>query len=81
MPGFDVSTWFGVVAPAGTPTEVVQKLNAGIVEVLKMADVQQTFIEQGAQVVGDTPKQMGEFLDAERIKWKKAIATADVSIN
>jgi len=81
LPGFDVSTWFGVVAPAGTPAEVVQKLNAGIVEVLKMADVQQKFIEQGAQVVGDTPKQMGEFLDAERIKWKKAIATADVSIN
>ncbi|GGX24058.1 MFS transporter [Pigmentiphaga litoralis] len=81
LPGFDVSTWFGVVAPAGTPAEVVQKLNAGIVEVLKMADVQQKFIEQGAQVVGDTPRQMGEFLDAERIKWKKAIATADVSIN
>ena len=81
LPGFDVSTWFGVVAPAGTPAEVIQKLNAGIVDVLKMADVQQKFIEQGAQVVGDTPRQMADFLDAERIKWKKAIATADVSIN
>lgn len=81
LPGFDVSTWFGVVAPAGTPAEIILKLNAGIVEVLKMPDVQQKFIEQGAQVVGDTPKQMADFLDAERIKWKKAIATADVSIN
>ncbi|GAA0529171.1 tripartite tricarboxylate transporter substrate binding protein [Pigmentiphaga sp. GD03639] len=81
LPGFDVSTWFGVVAPAGTPPEVVRKLNAAIVEVLKMPDVRQKFIEQGAEVVGDTPAQMAEFMRAERAKWKQAIDTADVTIN
>jgi len=81
LPGFDVSTWFGVVAPAGTPPEVVRKLNAAIVEALKMPDVRQKFIEQGAEVAGDTPAQMAGFMQAERAKWKKAIDTADVTIN
>ncbi|RZS81306.1 Bug family tripartite tricarboxylate transporter substrate binding protein [Pigmentiphaga kullae] len=81
LPGFDVSTWFGVVAPAGTPPEVVGKLNAAIVEALKMPDVRQKFIEQGAEVAGDTPARMAEFMRAERAKWKKAIDTAEVTIN
>lgn len=81
IPGFDVSTWFGVVAPAGTPPEIVQKINAGIVEVLKMPDVRQKFIEQGAEVVGNSPRQMADFMNTERTTWKKVIDTADVTIN
>ncbi|MDX3905186.1 MAG: tripartite tricarboxylate transporter substrate binding protein [Pigmentiphaga sp.] len=81
LTGFDVSTWFGVAAPAGTPADIVQKLNADIAQVLKMPDVKQKFIEQGAEVGGDTPAQTAEFLEAERAKWKKAIDTADVTIN
>ncbi|WP_296469458.1 tripartite tricarboxylate transporter substrate binding protein [Pigmentiphaga sp.] len=81
LSGFDVSSWFGVVAPAGTPDDVVNKLNASIAQVLQMPDVKQKFIEQGAEVGGDTPAQMADFMKAERIKWKKAIDTAKVTIN
>lgn len=81
LPDFDASTWFGVVAPAGTPPGIVQKLNAAMVEVLKMPDVQQKFKEQGAEVVGDSPKAMADFMNAERARWKKVIDTAKVTVN
>jgi tripartite-type tricarboxylate transporter receptor subunit TctC len=81
IPGFDVSTWFGVVAPAGTPPEIVQKINAAIVQILKMPDVRQKFIEQGAEVVGNSTQQMADFMNTERTTWKKVIDTADVTIN
>jgi len=81
LPGFDVSTWFGVVAPAGTPPEVANKIQAAIAQVLKMPDVRQKFIEQGAEAGGDEPARMAEFMKTERIKWKQAIDTAEVTIN
>lgn len=81
LPGFDVSTWFGVVAPAGTPPDIARKLQADIARVLKMPEVRQKFIEQGAEAGGDEPDRMADFMKAERVKWKKAIDTADVTIN
>jgi tripartite-type tricarboxylate transporter receptor subunit TctC len=81
LPHFDSSTWFGLVAPPGTPNDVAEKLNRGIVEVLKMKDVQQKFLEQGAETVGNSPKEMGEFVAKERIRWKKVIDSAGVTMN
>lgn len=81
LPGFDATTWFAVAAPPETPADIVAKINAAIVEVLKMPDVQKKFVEQGAQVVGDTPKGMADFLAAERARWKKVIDAAQVTIN
>jgi tripartite-type tricarboxylate transporter receptor subunit TctC len=81
LPQFDSTTWFAVVAPPGTPQDIVQKLNADIVEVLKMKDVQQKFMDQGAEVVGDSPAEMAKFLGNERARWKKVINSAGVTIN
>lgn len=81
LPHFDSSTWFGVVAPPGTPNDVVEKLNRSIIEVLKMKDVQQKFLDQGAETLGNSPKEMGEFVAKERIRWKKVIDSAGVTMN
>ncbi len=81
LPGFDVSTWFGVAAPAGTPPELVASLSDAIRKVLQMPDVQARFAEQGAEVVANTPDEMRSFMQSEREKWKSAIDSADVSIN
>jgi tripartite-type tricarboxylate transporter receptor subunit TctC len=81
LPGFESTTWFAVVAPPGTPPEIAQKINSAIVEVLKMPDVQQKFVDQGAEVVGNSPKEMAEFIAGERVRWKKVIDTANVTMN
>jgi tripartite-type tricarboxylate transporter receptor subunit TctC len=81
LPGFDSSTWFGVVAPPGTPPEIAQKINVAISEALKLPDVQQKFIDQGAEVVGNSPREMSDFIANERIRWKKVIESANVTMN
>jgi tripartite-type tricarboxylate transporter receptor subunit TctC len=81
LPGFESVTWFAVVAPPGTPPEIAQKINSAIVEVLKLPDVQQKFGDQGAEVVGNSPKEMGDFIANERVRWKKVISTANVTMN
>jgi tripartite-type tricarboxylate transporter receptor subunit TctC len=81
LPQFDSSTWFAVVAPPGTPADIAQKLNSAIVEVLKMKEVQQKFLDQGAEVVGNSPKEMTDFVVNERARWKKVIDSAGVTMN
>jgi tripartite-type tricarboxylate transporter receptor subunit TctC len=81
LPQFNSTTWFAVAAPPGTPDDIAQKLNSAIVEVLKMKDVRQKFLDQGAEVVGNTQKQMGEFVANERTRWKKVIDSAGVTMN
>ncbi|MDB5839353.1 MAG: tripartite tricarboxylate transporter substrate binding protein [Herminiimonas sp.] len=81
LPGFNSSTWFAMVAPPGTPPEIAQKLNGAIVEILKMSDVQKKFLDQGADVVGNSPKEMSDFLVSERARWKKVIDSAGVTMN
>ncbi len=81
LPGFNASTWFAMAAPAGTPPEIVQKLHAAIVEVLKTKEVQEKFIALGADIVGNSPKEMQSFLISERLRWKKVIDNAGVTLN
>lgn len=81
LPGFSATTWFAVAAPPKTPSEIVQKLNAAIVGILKMKDVQQQFLSQGAEPVGDSPKETSAFLASERVRWKTVIAQAGVMVN
>ncbi|HEX4326451.1 MAG TPA: tripartite tricarboxylate transporter substrate binding protein [Burkholderiales bacterium] len=65
LPGFDVSLWAGVLAPAGTPKEIVDKLNAEIVRVLALPEVKKNFAEQGAEVRPSTPEQFGKLIVEE----------------
>jgi tripartite-type tricarboxylate transporter receptor subunit TctC len=81
LPGFNSSTWFAMAAPAGTPPEIVQKLNTAIVEVLKMKEVQEKFTALGADIVGNSPKEMQSFLISERQRWKKVVDNAGVTLN
>lgn len=79
--GMVAVTWFAAVAPSGTPQSVVQTLNAAIVEALRMPDVQQRFAEQGAEVVANTPEQMGRFVRDEAAKWQKVIRDSSVTVD
>ncbi|AOB31352.1 MFS transporter [Bordetella sp. H567] len=74
LPGFDVGTWFGLVAPAGTPAPVVQKIYGEIDRTVKDPDVRRQLLEIGAEPIGSTPAQMGAQIQAELDSYK-ALAT------
>jgi len=73
LPGFKASTWFGMVAPPGTPPEIVGKLSSAVSEAIHEPEVAKRFVDMSANVVGDTPAEMAVFLHQERERWGKVI--------
>ncbi len=74
VPDFDVSVWFGVVAPAGTPAPVVAKLNAEMNRILALADVAKLFRAQGVDPRGGSPQEFKAFLHTQTTIWAKVVA-------
>jgi tripartite-type tricarboxylate transporter receptor subunit TctC len=77
-PGYDVPSWFGLIAPAGTPREVVNQLNRIVVEGLKSAETSERFGQIGAEAVPDTPEQFDAYIRQETQRWAKLIKAANV---
>ena len=73
IPGFAVYAWYGIVAPAGTPSDVVAKLAAALRETLQSPEVQQRFDELGYETIVDTPAQFGAFIRADGERYAKVI--------
>ena len=73
MPGFEVTAWFGLMAPAGTPPAVIAKINADTVRVINTADVKERFMTQAAEPGGNKPEEFAAFIQAETAKWAKVI--------
>jgi tripartite-type tricarboxylate transporter receptor subunit TctC len=65
----DISLWYGVAAPAGTPTAVVQRLNGEFVKILDMPEIRRSLIDQGADIAGGTPADFAAFMTGERSRW------------
>ncbi len=81
FPGFEVIGWFGWLAPARTPAEIVTRLNTDIVKVLRSTETQDRLIALGCEPVGNTPRQFATFVSAERDKWAKVIKQADIKLD
>jgi tripartite-type tricarboxylate transporter receptor subunit TctC len=73
VPGFDVPTWFGLLAPAGTPREVVMKINTDAARALTHPDVRDRLAREGAEVAPGTPEQFAKFIQAEIAKFAAII--------
>ncbi len=73
LPGFDVSPWFGVLAPARTPPPIVARLNAEFVKALQTPSVRDTMLRNGFNVVGNTPQEFAAFIASERTQWADAV--------
>jgi tripartite-type tricarboxylate transporter receptor subunit TctC len=69
----DAENWYGMIGPAGMPTDIVAKLNAVTVQALKSPDVVQKLSTQGANLVGDKPEQFAAFIKTETAKWAKVV--------
>ena len=78
MKGYETSTWGGILAPAGTPKDVVTKLNAEINKALAAQDVRQRMLDSGIEPAGGTPQQFTAFIQSEMVKWGKVAKTAGI---
>ena len=78
VPGYELAVWFGVLAPAGTPRDIIGRLNTEIVKVLNSPDIKDRFAKQGVEVRTSTPEQFSEFLKSEVARWAKVIKDAGI---
>jgi tripartite-type tricarboxylate transporter receptor subunit TctC len=80
LPGFDMSTWWGLVAPVGVSRDVVTKLNMATVKLLQQPDVKEAMTNVGAEIVGSSPEDFGAFIRIERAKYARIVKEANVRI-
>ncbi len=76
--GYESSTWYGVLGPKALPRPIVLKLNNEIVAILKIPEVRDRLLNEGAEPVGSTPEQFGEFIKSEIVKWGKVFKAAGI---
>lgn len=81
VPGFEASAWHAVLAPRGTPDEVVRKLNAAIVKVLSDPALKDRLAQDGIEAVGSSPEQFGAALQAEIMKWREVVTQANITLD
>ena len=81
LPGFDISTWFGLMAPAGTPPDVVARWNAEIVKALNAPDVREKMLAQGAEPAPMTPAEFATFIARERDKYAKIVSASGAKVD
>jgi tripartite-type tricarboxylate transporter receptor subunit TctC len=73
LPGYEVVTWFGILAPAGTPGDVIAKLNREIIQSLAVPNVKEQITQLGLEVVGSTPEQYSAVLRSENVRWSRMV--------
>ncbi len=73
LPGFEAGSWFGFFAPKGTPEPIIAQLNRTVNEILAMSSIEKQMIGQGADPVGGTPAEFGQFVQREYEKWKLVV--------
>lgn len=76
LPGYETIQWYGVLAPAGTPHEIIGRINADIVKILGNPEMQALLTKQGFDPIGSTPAGFADYIQNELAKWKKVIAAA-----
>lgn len=81
VPGFSATPWFGIVAKAGTPAPIVDRLNAAIREAMGNPAVQNRFAQLGVSIVGDTPAEFAAYMDVESRKWSEVVRVSGAKVD
>jgi tripartite-type tricarboxylate transporter receptor subunit TctC len=79
--GFDANTWFGLVAPAGTPAPIVTKINAEVNRILKMPDVKEKFAAEGGGPIGGSSQEFAALLKSDYVKWGKVVKDSGAKLD
>lgn len=80
LKGFNLGTWFGLLAPAGTPADIVTKLNAEVVKIINAPDFRKKLEDIGAQPIGDTPAQMAKLIKDDTERFAKIVKDAKIAL-
>jgi len=78
VPGYEAYNWWGIVAPAGTPAAVTQRLRSEITAVVASQEIQKWFVTEGAEAVNRTPEEFQKWIVAEIAKWGKVVKQAGI---
>jgi tripartite-type tricarboxylate transporter receptor subunit TctC len=81
VPGYEATIWLGVMAPAGTPKEIVEKLNGEINKIINRADVKEAWAKQGAVPMAMTPAEFDKYLRADIEKWAHVVKVSGAKVN
>ncbi|HPU54307.1 MAG TPA: tripartite tricarboxylate transporter substrate binding protein [Burkholderiaceae bacterium] len=79
--GFDVSVWYAILAAAGTPAPIVQRLNAEFIKAMRAPEARDKIEAAGYEIVGSTPEQLDAFIKAEIVRWGKVVKDSGATIN
>jgi tripartite-type tricarboxylate transporter receptor subunit TctC len=81
LPGFEASSWFGLLAPAGTPAPIVARINVEVNKWLQSGDAREKLLGQGAEAAGGSPEQFGNFIRGESEKWAKVVKASGAKVD
>ena len=81
LPGFEASSWFGLLAPTGTPPPVIARLNGEIAKWLATPEAKEKLLAQGANAAGGTPEDFARFITAETAKWQKVVKESGAKVD
>jgi tripartite-type tricarboxylate transporter receptor subunit TctC len=81
LPGYDAVNWYGVMAPAQTPQEIIGKLNKELIRILHLPDVKSRFEEEGGVVTPSTPAQFSQFINIEIVKWSRVVERTSAKVD
>jgi len=81
LPGFEASSWFGVLAPAGTPVAIIARLNAEIAKWLASPEAREKLASQGANAAGGSPEDFAKHIAAETAKWQKVVKESGAKVD
>jgi tripartite-type tricarboxylate transporter receptor subunit TctC len=81
VPGYEVTNWYGVMMPGGVPKDILTKVNADIVRILRQPDVQQRFASEGGDVAPSSPDEFGKFIRNEIAKWGTAVKASGAKVD
>jgi tripartite-type tricarboxylate transporter receptor subunit TctC len=80
LPGFETGSWQGVIAPPGTPRDIVARLNSEIGRIYALPEMRENLGRQGAEVRTNSPDEFAAFIRTEKAKWAKVVKDADVKV-
>jgi tripartite-type tricarboxylate transporter receptor subunit TctC len=80
-PGFETTSWVGLIAPAGTPRPIIDRLNGTLARILAAPDMKEKLDVQSAEIVASTPEQFGELIKSETVKWGRIIREKNIRVD
>ena len=78
LPGYDAASWYGLLAPAGTPKNILETLSREVVKIMRVPEIRERFASDGFEPAGYAPAEFRKFLRGELVKWARVVKTADI---